>query len=65
MSVLRAEPKRSSEAFEKRAGLSVLAVEGGDLSSQLLIRVKNSSRVLGSSLNTPNMVLVTVLLFIF
>lgn len=33
--------------------------------SQLLMRVRNSSRVLGSSRNTPSMVLVTVLLFIF
>lgn len=32
---------------------------------QLLISVRNSSRVFGSSLKTPNMVLVTVLLFIF
>ena len=29
------------------------------------MRVRNSSRVLGSSRNTPNIVLVTVLLFIF
>ena len=29
------------------------------------IRVRNSSRVLGSSRNTPNIVLVTVLLFSF
>ncbi|KAG9336707.1 hypothetical protein JZ751_003055 [Albula glossodonta] len=33
--------------------------------STLLMRVRNSSRVLGSSRNTPSMVLVTVLLFIF
>lgn len=32
---------------------------------QLLMRVRNSSRVFGSSRNTPSMVLVTVLLFIF
>lgn len=32
---------------------------------QLLMSVRNSSRVFGSSLKTPNMVLVTVLLFIF
>lgn len=35
------------------------------LPPQLLISVRNSSRVFGSSLKTPNMVLVTVLLFIF
>lgn len=32
---------------------------------QLLMRVRNSSLVFGSSRNTPSMVLVTVLLFIF
>lgn len=32
---------------------------------QLLMSVRNSSRVFGSSRNTPNIVLVTVLLFIF
>lgn len=32
---------------------------------QLLMSVRNSSRVFGSSRNTPSMVLVTVLLFIF
>lgn len=33
--------------------------------AQLLMRVRNSSRVFGSSRNTPSIVLVTVLLFIF